>query len=421
DPLLKNGKRIMPIFRSPKPSSCVQCHLSSVDIRDYILPSHTETFHALREEGLIDVEHPEDSKILRLIQRGEEDSDAMARRIHEKTRRAEFEAFSAWIKACCKDKKLVESSTDAIKPVGPGRPVEVIRHTRKSRLLESFEEKIWSQRMRCFPCHTPGDIDPKNPKHKMATKRHREFVKQYGQKMNLFRESPEATLSHLSTSSRKKRADRFPLINLEEPANSLLVLKPTAKVPPKKDDGTFAKPSSTDPVTHMGGLKMHLHDHSYKLFLAWLEDYAAAADGAYRSIEDLPETEWQPTQRILRMKDVPKDWKVGSVVQLFVYNRMQDGWADEPLAFTQGTITPRGFVNGALLLFPTEPQSTPQTLTPGEYLIRVYVDRSDLVSRSPAAMLEEENAVGEVVLQAQWKVGFPKAQVFSATQLSQSE
>ena len=31
-------QRIMPIFKSPNPSSCVQCHLAGVDIKNYILP-----------------------------------------------------------------------------------------------------------------------------------------------------------------------------------------------------------------------------------------------------------------------------------------------------------------------------------------------------------------------------------------------
>uniref|UniRef100_UPI003569D347 hypothetical protein n=1 Tax=Novipirellula sp. TaxID=2795430 RepID=UPI003569D347 len=41
-------QRIMPIFNSPNPSSCVQCHLSSVDLKDYIRPSSRETFLSLR-------------------------------------------------------------------------------------------------------------------------------------------------------------------------------------------------------------------------------------------------------------------------------------------------------------------------------------------------------------------------------------
>ena len=45
-------KRIMPIFKSPNPSSCTQCHLSGVDLKNYILPSSEKTFLSLRDQGL---------------------------------------------------------------------------------------------------------------------------------------------------------------------------------------------------------------------------------------------------------------------------------------------------------------------------------------------------------------------------------
>lgn len=54
--------RIMPIFRSSDPSSCVQCHLSSVDLKNYILPSHKKTFLSLRDQGLINLETPKSRK-----------------------------------------------------------------------------------------------------------------------------------------------------------------------------------------------------------------------------------------------------------------------------------------------------------------------------------------------------------------------
>src|ERR1051326_472226 len=60
-------KRILPIFKSPNPSSCTQCHLAGVDLKNYILPSHEKTFVSLRDQGLINLDKPEDSKILRLI------------------------------------------------------------------------------------------------------------------------------------------------------------------------------------------------------------------------------------------------------------------------------------------------------------------------------------------------------------------
>ena len=105
-PLEVFEQRIMPIFKSPQPSSCVQCHLSSVDLKNYILPSHEKTFLSLRDQGLIDLEHPAKSKILHLIQMGEKDLDDGARMIHEKTRAAEYEAFASWIEACCNDADL---------------------------------------------------------------------------------------------------------------------------------------------------------------------------------------------------------------------------------------------------------------------------------------------------------------------------
>src|SRR5271168_1708172 len=98
-------RRIVPIFKSPKPSSCVQCHLSGVDLKNYILPSSEKTFLSLRDQGLVDLKKPEDSKILRLINMNESDRTG-ANLIHEKTRKAEYEAFAEWIKVCTNDPKL---------------------------------------------------------------------------------------------------------------------------------------------------------------------------------------------------------------------------------------------------------------------------------------------------------------------------
>ena len=53
-------RRIMPIFRSAKPSSCVECHLSGVDLKNYILDSPEKTFVSLRDQGLIDRALPVD-------------------------------------------------------------------------------------------------------------------------------------------------------------------------------------------------------------------------------------------------------------------------------------------------------------------------------------------------------------------------
>src|SRR5689334_6297269 len=78
-------RRIMPIFKSPEPSSCTQCHLAGVDLKNYILPSHEKTFISLRDQGLINLDKPEESKILRLIRM--DDNNPGAKLIREKVRK----------------------------------------------------------------------------------------------------------------------------------------------------------------------------------------------------------------------------------------------------------------------------------------------------------------------------------------------
>src|SRR5207253_6583257 len=134
-------------------SSCARCHLASVDIKDYILPSAKDTFLALRDQGLIDLDKPDQSKILKLINRGAGDPKA-AGLISAKKQEAEYEAFAAWIKACANDPALKSAPKPDKAPALATKPVEVVRHARKDRMLESFESNVWSLRFRCMNCHT---------------------------------------------------------------------------------------------------------------------------------------------------------------------------------------------------------------------------------------------------------------------------
>ena len=102
-------RRILPIFKSPNPSSCTECHLAGVDLKNYILPSHEQTFLSLRDQGMIDLKSPRDSKILRFISMQPE-AKAGAALISEKMRRAELDAFTEWLVASTKDAKLVSAS-----------------------------------------------------------------------------------------------------------------------------------------------------------------------------------------------------------------------------------------------------------------------------------------------------------------------
>ena len=417
--------RIMPIFRSPEPSSCIQCHLSSVDLKNYILPSHEKTFLSLRDQGLINVESPEKSKILTLIRMGDKDQDNGARRLHEKTRLAEYEAFAGWVWACCNDDKLrALPRLSESELASPDSSNAIIRHARKSRVVDSFARNVWSQRMRCFPCHTPHELDPANGKHQAAIKNMKKLKELYPPKLiarlSIFKETPEATLQHLVDKSRTTLAGQTPLLNLKDPAKSLLLLKPMSKVPQKKANGSFELPSQGGVMTHMGGLKLHKNDQSYKSIIAWMQDYAAVVNGRYKSVDELPADNWVGSKLVLRLTNTSPDWAVGTPVQLFVHgwDAKTEAWQDNAVAFTQSTVTPRHMVNGTLFLLASDGASAPRNLTPekatlprGRYLIRAYVDSDGVLTRKPAAMLDEQHFVGQAEIKsARWREGFRQAE-----------
>lgn len=424
-------QRIMPIFKSPKPASCVQCHLASVDLKDYIRPSHQQTFVSLRDQGLIDLQHPDQSKILTLIRMGEKDLDKGAKLIHEDTRNAELTAFAAWIEACCADPGLRDlPPLDAADVAKPDRPDEVIRFTRKDRVVDSFARNIWSQRMRCFPCHTPHELDESNPKLRPAIAKHKEFLaeygEQFGQRMKLFGATPEESLQLLLARSREPKEGELPLINLQDPVRSLLVLKPTAKLPAKGADGKFEAPGYAEPVSHMGGLKMHPDDQSYKSFVAWIEDYANVVGDHYSTAEDLPADNWHASKRAIVLRQVPEDWAVKTRVQLVVHawNNESGSWSERPAAFTQGTVTPVRNVAGTLFIlgYGSETKGATldgenSTLAPGKYLVKAYVDSHDRLAKDPTLMLGDDDYYGELELDANWREGFPLAEKPLGSQL----
>ena len=173
------------------------------------------------------------------------------------------------------------------------------------------------------------------------------------------------------------------------------------------------------PVSHMGGLKMHIHDQSYKSFVRWIQDYARVVEGTYKTVEELPSDNWYASQMILRIKATPEAWKVGTPVQLFVHewDAATNAWRDEPIAFTQGTVTPRRFANGALFLLGTDEERAKTwkekvTLPKGKYLIKAYLDKDGIIEADPTAILSNDAFVGQAELsKARWRAGFRFAEV----------
>src|SRR5437868_9831963 len=85
-------RRILPLAKADKPSSCAECHAAGVDLSQYIKGDAAETFVALRSAGLVNLEQPENSKLLEFIARAPARGDALM----AKLRAEELIAFKTW-------------------------------------------------------------------------------------------------------------------------------------------------------------------------------------------------------------------------------------------------------------------------------------------------------------------------------------
>jgi hypothetical protein len=371
--------RILPIFKSPNPSSCVQCHLAGVDLKDYILPSAERTFRSLRDQGLVDLASPEKSKILKLISMGEADPKAPA--VHAANRKAEYEAFAAWIKACVADETLRNSpKVDANEQAKPAAANEVIRHERSDQLLGSFERTVWAMRFRCMNCHTEGT--PQNDKLRKENGERVAWVKKAG---------AGATMEYLIASK---------LIDPSEPEKSLLLQKPL---------GT---------VKHGGGIKFVVGDQGYKAFREWIEDVAAIKAGKYKAAADLPKPASTRlafgTDAWLKLSDTPDAWgdKLAQV-DIYAWDQKAGTWEKEPIASTDRKVWGKGKLWQHTLTLYADPgtdraKSFARKAAPpsGKYLLKVYVDVDDLLSKDWKAKLGEADYVGQVEIRGEWKEGY---------------
>lgn len=374
------ASRIAPIFKSPNPSSCVQCHLAGVDLKDYILPDAEKTFRSLRDQGLIDLTAPERSKIVKLIDMGG-DAAAGPAAVHAKTRQAEREAFLAWIAACAADPKL--RAAPPLAPgerAGPARPDDVIRHARTDRMLESFERNVWAWRFRCMNCHTEGT--PQNDKHRAEYGDRVAWVKQAG---------AAATMEYLLASK---------LLDPEKPERSLLLRKPLGE-------------------KHQGGLKFVVGDDAYKGFRGWIEDVAAIRGNRYSTAADLPPRAAGPerfgTDLWFKLADCPPDWGDKFLqARLFAWDDRTQAWEADPIAVSDRVVFGKGKLwqhNLTLLAAPRSDRAKGwragrPTLPDGKYRVRVYLDRDARLAKDWKAELTEADFAGQAEFQARWREGY---------------
>jgi len=371
------ARRILPIFRSKNPSTCSECHLSGVDLKDYIRPSEAETFVALRERGMIDMKNPQNSHILRFIQMSRPKSPLVT----QKARGTEYAAFRDWIVAAVNNPKLASASAPSVKqPIGPALPDPVIRHTRVDSVVASFERNIWSQEGRCMGCHRPDN---------------EENVRKYGERVRWFvPDSPEETMRRLIA-----QGD----VSVDAPDQSLLLLKPLNRVP------------------HGGGVKMLYGDTSYKMFRTWLEDYAASVKGKYHNAKDLPTP---PTQALVNMNSVltindgPNSWANKLLrADVYAWDSDRNAWARQPMATGERLVYAgnNGHTNSTnLIMFLIVPLGKEQEavqriakLQPGRYLLKYYCDTAGKLSRDYTISTDAPDFYqGQQEIKATWNGGW---------------
>lgn len=366
-------RRILPILQSPKPSSCTECHLSGVELKDYLRPDPTETFVALREAGLIELQKPQESKLLTFIRRQPQKPTLVSSKIREE----ELAAFTAWIEAAVTDPSYRDAKSKPV-AIGPRVPVEVVRHGRHDQVLAAFVEHVWSESLRCAACHSP----------RLNT----EQVKKHGERVSwIVPEDPEATLQKIIDQG---------LIDLDKPAQSLILQKPTMQ------------------VEHGGGQKMLIGDRTYQQFLAFIEDYAASTKGEYRTTKDLPTPlaeVGRATEIWFKLTDVPEafdkqllrvDLYRGDASQPGGYSKVRWATGDRAV-FGKGRLWQQHLT----LTAPRDTQLAKDliakpTLPPGKYRVVVLVDRTGRLEKNPQGTLTEADRVATFEIESKWPSGY---------------
>lgn len=362
-------KRILPILQSKKPSSCAECHLSAVDLKDYIYSTPEETFSALVNAQMIDLEKPKSSKILSFIKRQSERPSLLS----ENARNEEYSAFEEWIVASVADPEL-RKHRDPKVSAGPAVSLDVVRHARKDRVLASFVTSIWTEAGRCAACH--------------SSDRNQEQVKKHGKQVSwITPNNPEATLNYLLESG---------LIDPENPENSTLLLKPTLQ------------------VKHGGGQKMVVGDRSYKQFRRFLDDYAATLQGKYKRGDDLPAEDAEVSQVSeiwLKLTGVPKSFDK-MLLQVDLYRWENGKWSKQRVATSDRQVFgPQNLWQHSLSLTATSGSAAAKDLKQlrlarGKYLIKIYVDQKGKLQDDFTAILDEKDLVGQVEVESGWPAGY---------------
>lgn len=242
-------RRIAPLLADDRSSTCNQCHLSGIELSAYVQATPCETMACMVHQGIVDLDHPEDSVVLTWIERAEPSGG-----ITQQTIDTERDAMLEWIEhaAACDgelcppvDEPCGEPPTEADCEIPPASaepiPVDDPGDCSDLTLELLWREKVYTWRGRCFPCHFDsqvGRFEDLDPPPWIATG-----------------ECNQASLATL------RNAEHTGLLDPEAPRKSLLLTKPLDE--------------SLGGVEHGGGPKIHaVDDKTYVDFVYFLERWA---------------------------------------------------------------------------------------------------------------------------------------------------
>lgn len=238
--------RIEPVLADDRPKSCNQCHLSGVDLSLFVRDTPCESMACLIDMDLVDLEEPKNSQILSWIERASPESDL----ITEDVIQAEYDGFLEWIEqtASCPDSACSdaecgpppEGSTCELDPEPSDAAEEQLDDCSDLAIEQLFRDSVYAWRGRCFPCHFSDQ----------------EFADERAPRwLNVDGNCDAASLETLRT------VVASGYIDVDEPTQSLLLLKPLAENAGGVEHGGHDKFAGTS-------------DAAYVSFLNFIEQYA---------------------------------------------------------------------------------------------------------------------------------------------------
>jgi hypothetical protein len=247
-------RRIRPLLVEDHPQTCNQCHLSGIDLGLIVRDTPCQSMACLKEFGLVNFKAPAESKILEFIGRAQPESEL----ITEGVIRAEYEGFLEWIEhssrcfsrecseVICGPREGEPFCEDAPEPDGDFEPALLDALGCDDVSIEQlFQDTVYATRSRCFPCHFEDQ--------RLSNEEAPRFI---------------AVGGDCATASRTTLHNvvLLNLLDLEQPTQSLLLLKPLAE--------------SAGGVEHGGSDKFHdTDDPGYLRIVSFIEHYAECRGG----------------------------------------------------------------------------------------------------------------------------------------------